>query len=293
MITIPTAPITSPGVYDIPAETYHADPVPGGSLSASGARRLLPPSCPARYRWWADHHEPPRREYDLGHAAHTLILGAGPQLVVVDAGDWRTKAARQARDDAHAAGHVPLLTADHDTVQAMATALRGHPVAAALLDPARMWPEQTLIWRDHPTGVWRRARLDTLPRPDTSMGSRMILADYKTTGKSADPDSIERAVHDHGYHIQAAWYLAGVEALGLADTAAYLLIVQERDPPYLVTVAEIATGALRIGRQLARRAINTYARCVAAGRWPGYCDDVAYVSLPAWALRQHAEETTP
>jgi len=33
--------VTAPGVYDIPAEAYHADPVPGGSLSASGARDLL------------------------------------------------------------------------------------------------------------------------------------------------------------------------------------------------------------------------------------------------------------
>lgn len=290
MITIPITPIASAGVYDIPAEAYHADPVPGGSLSATGARRILPPSCPARYRWWADHHhESPKREYDLGHAAHTLVLGAGPQLVVVDAEDWRTKAARQARDAARDAGQVPLLAADHDTVQAMAAALRGHPVARALLDPERMWPEQTLIWQDHPTGVWRRARLDTLPRPNTGMESRMILADYKTTGKSADPDSIERAVYDHGYHLQAAWYLTGVEALGLAETAAYLLIVQEREPPYLVTVAELATDALRIGGQLARRAIGTYAECTASGRWPGYCDDVAYVSLPAWALRQHQE----
>ncbi len=35
-------PITAPGVYVIPADDYHADPVPGGSISASGARRILP-----------------------------------------------------------------------------------------------------------------------------------------------------------------------------------------------------------------------------------------------------------
>ncbi len=32
--------ITVAGVYDIPADVYHADPVEGGSLSSTGARTL-------------------------------------------------------------------------------------------------------------------------------------------------------------------------------------------------------------------------------------------------------------
>src|SRR5258708_26204894 len=40
----------SAGVYGIPADAYHADPIEGGSLSSSGARRLLPPGCPALFR---------------------------------------------------------------------------------------------------------------------------------------------------------------------------------------------------------------------------------------------------
>lgn len=45
-MTTTTWTITEPGVYDLPAEVYHADPVEGGSLSSTGARKLLPPSCP-------------------------------------------------------------------------------------------------------------------------------------------------------------------------------------------------------------------------------------------------------
>ena len=42
--------VDEPGVYDgLDEAAYHADPVPGGSLSASGAKLLLPPSCPALY----------------------------------------------------------------------------------------------------------------------------------------------------------------------------------------------------------------------------------------------------
>ena len=38
--------ITEPGVYDVPFDEYLRDPVPGGSLSTSGARLLLD-TCPA------------------------------------------------------------------------------------------------------------------------------------------------------------------------------------------------------------------------------------------------------
>jgi len=34
-----------PGIYSgVPAEVYHRAPVPGGSLSSTGARQLLPPT---------------------------------------------------------------------------------------------------------------------------------------------------------------------------------------------------------------------------------------------------------
>ncbi|MGW9447058.1 hypothetical protein, partial [Bacillus mobilis] len=48
--------ITRPGVYDgIPEAVYHRDPVPGGSLSSSGARKLLAPSCPALFKYDQEH----------------------------------------------------------------------------------------------------------------------------------------------------------------------------------------------------------------------------------------------
>ena len=51
--------ITEPGVYEMPAEEYHADPVEGGSLSSTGARRLLE-MAPARWRYEQAHPSPPR-----------------------------------------------------------------------------------------------------------------------------------------------------------------------------------------------------------------------------------------
>ena len=85
-----TIQITSPGIYDMPAETYHADPVPAGSLSSTGARRILPPGCPALFRYEQQNGTGHRPEFDFGTAAHKLVLGVGPKLKRINAKDWRT-----------------------------------------------------------------------------------------------------------------------------------------------------------------------------------------------------------
>lgn len=289
-MTTATAPlvIDEPGLYpDMPANVYLADPVPGGSLSSSGARRLLPPSCPALFKHWRDGATEYKPEFDFGHAAHREVLGAGAELVVIDADDWRTKAARAERDAAYAAGLTPILAHDYQVVLAMAAALRAHPVAAALFAPGSGAPEQTLVWRDQATGVQCRARLDWLPGPRA--GRRLVVPDYKTC-RSAAPDNLQREIHNFGYHQQAAWYLDGVTALGLDPAPLFVFVFQEKTAPYLVTVVRLDRVAMQVGRYLNRQARETYARCVREDRWPGYSDDIELIPLPAWVERTYSDE---
>jgi len=273
--------ITEPGVYDIPEADYHADPVPGGSLSSSGARKLLPPSCPALYRWERDHPEP-KRHFEYGTAAHRMVLGLGAEWVLLDYPDYRTKAAQQARDDARAAGAVPILSPELEQITAMAEAIREHPLAGPLLCREDVQPEQSLFWHDDEFGIWRRARLDAV-----RSGARLFIADYKTTA-CAEPERFGKSIANYGYHAQGAWYQdAAAELLG--DDPAFLLVAQEKTPPYLVTVCELDQPAIAAGRSLNRRAMEVYRDCTEAGIWPGYTDDVALLSLPAWALRERED----
>jgi hypothetical protein len=282
-----TALITTPGVYEMTAAEYHADPVEGGSLSSTGARRLLPPSCPAAFDWARRNPQKPKAAFDLGTAAHKLVLGEGGDLAIIDADDWTTKAARTDRDLARLQGATPLLRPQYERVQAMALALIAHPLAGPLFATGRGTPEAALVHRDAATGVWRRALLDWLPAPRSS---RVIIPDYKTA-VSAAPDAIARAVAEYGYHQQGAWYLDAARALDVAgDDAEFVLVVQEKDPPHLVTVVQLDAVALRIGRARNRRALEIYAECAAARRWPGYADDPVYLSLPPWAEKRDTEE---
>ena len=282
-----TVVIDEPGLYPtVTAEQYHADPVAGGSLSSSGARRLLPPSCPARFRYDQLHGQAPKAHYDLGHAAHRAVLGVGAGVHVIDAPDWRTKAAKEERDEARAAGHTPLLTHDAETVEAMAAAIRAHPVASAILTPGSGTPEATIVWQDQGTGIWCRAMIDWLP--NGTAGRRLVVPDYKTAN-AADPETLSRAFHQHGYHQQDDWYTTAVESLGHPDPA-FVFVCQEKTAPYLVTVVELDTTAKQIGAVRNQWARSVYARCTETGHWPGYVDGVHLLSLPRWAELQEGIE---
>lgn len=281
--------ITRPGVYDnIPEAVYHRDPVPGGSLSSSGARKLLSPSCPALFRHEQQFGQATTPAFDFGRAAHEEVLGVGGGIAVLDFPDWRSGDARAARDAAYAEGKTPLLPKDYKVVKAMADELRRHPIAGALFQPGTGLPEQSLFWKDPATSVICRARLDWLPTP--VKGKRLIVGDYKTCRSSA-PQKLAKEIHEYGYHCQDDWYRAGCRALGIGDEkTSFVFVFQQKAAPYLVTVVELDHEARRIGAERNKRSREIYARCMETGHWPGFSDDIEVLSLPAYAERQHDEE---
>jgi hypothetical protein len=270
-----------PGLYDIPAELYHSDPIPGGSLSSTGIRRLT--DTPARFKWFLDNPEPYKPAYEFGTAFHTQILGDGPELIVVDADLWNTKEVKAKIAEIRAAGNVPLKREAKQRIDDMAEALASHPEASELLAPGSGVAEMSAFWPD-PRGVWRRTRFDWL-RPDG-------IADLKST-TSVHPDAIEKTVEKWGYHQQDPWYRETAIELGLIPADGFFKFVfQEKQPPYLVQVVELDFPARVIGSELNDRAIRTYLHCMATGEWPAYSLTTLHVSLPPWFERKYIEENS-
>lgn len=284
--------ITASGVYpDLPNDVYHADPTPHGSLSYSGAKKLLDPYCPAVYRWERDHPEQSKL-FDFANAAHKLVLGDfNSEIRIIEADSYRTKRAQEERDEARANRIAPVLRHQYEQVLEMAAEIRAHPIASKLFDPDRGQPEQSLFWTDKETGITCRCRVDWMP--DRRWG-RMILPDYKTC-ESAHREKFRKTAANYGYHQQDAWYTAGAKAVGLDDEPVFVFVAQEREPPYLVNVIQLTDASVNIGRNLNRHARRLYAECVANDYWPGYGwtptgYEVELVDLPAWYLRDHDEE---
>lgn len=284
--------ITKPGVYGLPADVYHRDIVVGGSLSASGAKLLLPPSCPAKFIWDRRHGQKTKKVFDFGAAAHREVLGAGSDVVVVagtgkDENAWRTNDDKAAVEAVRAAGKTPLTPRDAAVVADMAAALRAHPDASALLSPEYIDAEQVLVWLDEDAGIWCRAMLDGLPRRSAiRVGDRFIIVDYKSA-KSVEPRALSKAMAEYGYHRQDAWYVDGVRTLGLDDDPAFVFVCQEKEPPYLVTVVELNAEARAIGARENRLARHMFRRCMETDTWPAYAEGVISLGLPSWAVAAH------
>lgn len=275
--------VAEAGIYDdLDEVAYHGDPVPAGSLSYSGAKKLLPPSTPARFAWERAHPPAPTSAMERGTAAHRLLLGTGPELCVVDAKDWRTRAAQEEAAEIRARGGVPLLPDQMQAAREMADALHANETARALFDSARGGkPEQSLFWPDPDFGIWRRCRFDWLPDLD---GPMPIAADYKTIARSADDRSVQRAVTDFRYFMQAPWYSDGVAAITGLEIP-FVFVFQETSPPYLVRVVQLSDAAMTAGRRWNAAACERFRDCTQAGVWPGHDDEVLTIDLPPWAAR--------
>lgn len=272
--------ITSPRIIGgMDEDWYHADfgPVPEGSLSSSGAKLLLPPSCPAIFEYQRRNPKPSTKSMELGTVVHGMVLGTGQEVEICDYPNWTSGDAKKAKAKAIEAGRVPMLPHQHGQAQAIARAVIEHPTAGALF--AEGDAELSGFWRDPEFGVWRRCRWDWL----TPYGE---IVDLKTCA-SAAPQDISKALFNFGYYQQNAWYRDGYTALFGEEPRDFLNVFVSTSPdePYLVTIARLPDEHVELGRKRNREALERYADCTAAGVWPAWSDDIIDIPLPYWAAK--------
>lgn len=286
MFDIDKPPFTTdvPGVFDIENAEYHAC---HWALSSSGARAIVD-SCPAKFKAQLDTPREPKKvsnALDLGSASHAMLLEPekwdSKFTVLPEDHSNRTNVGKALVEDIRANGRTPVEFDDFQTIKAMHAAMMAHPFAAKLFMNGQA--EKSLFWKDEQTGVWCRNR------PDWLVTGGNIIPDYKTT-ISSDPRELNKALWNYGYYQQAAWYQDGVRALGLVERPTFVLVFQEKEAPYLVTVAKVSPSSLEWGRIRNRRAIEIFAQCRETGVWPGYASDVVTLDIPAWAEKELERE---
>jgi hypothetical protein len=250
---------------------YHAHP----AFSYSQAKVLL--ESPARYKWQQDNGgRPGKREYDYGHTAHAKVLGVGLDIAVIEAADWRTKAAREAAEEARAEGKAPILRHEADRIDLMAQAIEAHPQARRILTTEGE-VEASIFWTDADTGVECRGRVDKLAATD----SGLVNVDYKST-TDASPSGFAQLAARFRYHLQAATYDDGLRHI-TGEGAPCVLIAQEKEPPYLVGFYTFSDWDMDRGLDLWRDALDLLVKCRADNEWPGYPDAITELALPSWA----------
>src|SRR5882724_13097827 len=156
----------NPGIFNLTAEQYHADPAPTASLSNSIANILLDQS--PLHAWLAHPRLNPaytrevNTRFDLGSAAHLMLLERREDKIVrVQAKDWRTNAAKEARAAAQANGQYAVLEEQYGDIVSMCTAAQDYLLTTELGDMlATGEPERTVMWQEGP--LWYRSRPDLI-----------------------------------------------------------------------------------------------------------------------------------
>lgn len=260
--------LSSPTVLpDMPEREYHAHP----ALSSHGAREIL--RSPRHYQHSRSH--PVFRDvFDFGSAAHTMILGVGPQIDVIDASSWRTKEATSARAAARELGRTPVLAADYERILGMQKAVEQHAAASELLADLGL-VESSLFWTDPETGAPCKAR------PDAMSDDCLTIIDVKTS-ENAAPGAFRASAARFGYPQQAAWYLDAAAAVLGAAEARFVWLVVEKTEPYAVATYEADQIDLATGHELNLRARQKYVDAVRDDAWPGYPERIEPLRMPRW-----------
>ena len=283
--------ITAPCIVgDMDEDWYHADPVEGGSLSASGAKILLQPGGPAKYKYLRDHGKESTPAQRLGTVAHGLVLGVGADVHILEYENRRTKKCQEEEAEARKAGKLPVLRKEHDEARAIADALLMHPTARGLLEGCD--PEVSMFWQDPEFLIWLRLRADAL----SQQFGVPLIGDVKTSA-DASPAKFAKSVKEYGYYQQDPWYREGwAHHLGCDwREIDFVFIVVESDPPHLVACyriddLDLGDVDVRLGREQNRIAREKFRDCTLSGTWPGYSQEIEPLSLRHWDRKEIESE---
>jgi hypothetical protein len=256
---------------------YHAHPAVSKSHLDLIARSPL--------HYWARYVDParvipePTPQMRLGTALHTHVLELSrwdAEIAVAPNCDRRTKAGKEAfaAFEADSAGKTVITADDAEVVMAMGRSIMRHPGAAMLLGMAGK-AETTHMWTDATYGLECKCRPDWL----TDDGS--IVVDLKTT-RDASPRGFRQSITSFRYHVQAGWYLHGVEQSTGKRPDQFIFICVETTAPYAVAVYAADAEMIERGYQQAMDDLGKLAVCKAADNWPSYSDQIEPISLPAW-----------
>jgi exodeoxyribonuclease VIII len=268
--------------------TYHAH------SAVSKSHLDLVAKSPLHY--WSRYLDPnrvpqePTAAMAIGSAVHTHVLELDQwdaQYVVAPAGiDRRTKVGKAEWEVFQTAigTRTVISREDADLVMRIGRSILSHPAAAYLLSlPGKA--ETTHMWIDEISGLQCKCR------PDWLLDDGSMIVDLKTT-EDASLRGFQKSIAQWRYHIQASFYLDGLQHATGKRPEQFVFIAVEKKPPYVCAVYVADQQMIEIGRDTARRDLDKLNVCKAADYWPGYSDCIEQISLPPWMLFK-ADGTMP
>lgn len=294
------------GIHEMPMEAYLALP-----YLSSGLCNTLLGYSPFHAKHELEHRESDDTDAsDCGTAIHDALLEGVDRIQSINPEDHRSKpkkkgeegaipkgftntAMRAARDEARAAGRIPMLAGDVVNVVAAVESARAFIARtrfAGIFERGK--PEQTIVWNEcdevytlNSHGDERRGEMLCKMRPDWLTDARDVLLHVKTTKGGAGPVQFARTVDSMSYDISVAFYERGLSTIADAHCR-HLILAIEQQPPYGCALYELNPLKAQLAAARVDRAIRTWRQCVTTGRYPSYDADVFALEPRSWDLER-------
>lgn len=233
----------------------------------------------------------------FGSAFHTYILEPqkfDKRFVVAPKFDKRTKQGKEEWREFEASletndGSKPkeaITEEDMGSIVNMSKAINAHPLAGNLFKEGIA--EETIVWNEEKTGCLMKGKTDWR-RPEEK-----LIIDLKST-RDGNPENLRRSMFSYRYHVQSSIYLDGVTAITGDKDYRFLFVFVEKFPPYPISVVELDSDAIFLGRKsyiediekvtiwldIARKSLQD-GNDVALSH--GYSPDVILLDTPKWMI---------
>jgi hypothetical protein len=271
-------------ILNVTSAEYHTDPGDGiPSLTQSTAHTIISQSL---LHAWTFHprlggkQRPPTKAKDGGSLIHKLILGKGADIAVLGVKDYRSNAAKEARDNAIALGLIPVKEKDYEDAEHAANILKKR-----LADDYGITfdgeSEVAFKWyEDGANGpVKCRAMMDHVKL------SQGIVYDVKSI-VNAHPKTCAAHMINYGYDVQNSAYTSCIEHINpeLQGRVDFVFLFVEVKEPYSIVAARPSGMMRELGAMKWKRAIRLWERALATNKWPGYAAGIIQLEPMPWHM---------
>ena len=282
-------------IRGMPIDDYHKHP----ALSESGLKTLL--DCPARYFYKyisGEYEYKEKPSFKIGKACHKYILEGEDAF---KAEYWhnpyseytKPEILRILKDKYNYDAPKTMLVTDLMDILLKNEGIEPRPIhlnktelnqvigtARAIKRDKKAYnafhqkgeSEISLFWIDEETGILLKCRPDFLPK------DHKLVPDYKTC-QTVNPNVFYGDFIKYGYHIEAAMYMQGIQAVFGDEVETFFFVAQEKEPPYITQVFVPDTGIITYGEKAVRLGINKYIECQEKGFWGAYSEDVIEMTI--------------
>lgn len=257
-------------------KAYYADGATPQNLAGAVSKSMLWRFNESPYKWRFGSPAKPSAAMDFGSLVHDLTLSASLvndlYAVNTEFDDFRTKAAREWRDEQAANGKTVVTKKDMDIAMEISDLIE-FELTGAFVDMSYEVAAYGAIGNTTVKGM-----IDIIPKE-----SNMIV-DLKTIDSIKSERNLNNVIWERGYHWQAALYLDLYTAATGENREQFQFIFIETSRPFEVVWVDMPKDLIDLGRAGYMNAIAKWQKCLATNVWPGTIPAGRITaSTPKWA----------